>query len=124
MSALNLDTESAHIAERLRNSKTLLVACLCAEWCSTCCEYKSTFWNLANLHPEICFVWIDIETHADWLDEIVIENFPTILIEDKNISHFFGTVIPNITIIERMLVNLTVLPNLQHAPKLRNLLSI
>ncbi len=59
-----------------------LVACLCADWCGTCKDYMSGFAALAARYPGDCFVWIDIETHADRLGEdIDIENFPTVLIQ-------------------------------------------
>ncbi|KVE33403.1 thioredoxin family protein [Burkholderia sp. TSV86] len=121
MPALNLDTDEDRIAERLRNPDTLFVACLCAEWCGTCREYQTTFDTLAAAHPEACFAWIDIETHADRLDELDVENFPTLLIEDASAVRFFGTVLPHAGIVDRMLSDLTALPGVPHAPKLRNL---
>ncbi|WP_323119493.1 thioredoxin family protein [Burkholderia alba] len=122
MPALNLDTDADRIAERLRNPATLLVACLCAEWCGTCRDYRAAFNRLADAHPEFCFAWIDIETHADQLDDLDVENFPTLLIEDQYTVRFFGTVLPHATIVERMLADLSAVPGVPHAPKLRNLL--
>jgi thioredoxin 1 len=119
MPALNLDTDSQRIAERVKDSATLFVACLCAEWCGTCREYKVAFDALAEKHPEVCFAWIDIETHADRFDDLDVENFPTILIEDSVTTRFFGTVLPQASIVERMLVDLTALPGVKGAPKLR-----
>ncbi|AOJ75622.1 thioredoxin [Burkholderia ubonensis] len=124
MPALNLDTDADRIAERLRHPDTLLVACLCADWCGTCREYRVAFDQLADAHPEACFAWIDIETHADRLDDLDVENFPTILIEDANAARFFGTVLPHAAIVERMLSDLTALPGVPHAPKLRNILNV
>jgi thiol-disulfide isomerase/thioredoxin len=122
MPALNLDTDADRIAERLRNPATLLVACLCAEWCGTCRDYRIAFDQLADAHPELCFAWIDIETHADQLDDLDVENFPTLLIEDDHAVRFFGTVLPHAAIVERMLTDLSAVPGVPHAPKLRNLL--
>ena len=119
MPALNLDTDSDRIAERATDSNTLLVACLCAQWCGTCREYRSAFDRLAETHPEVCFVWIDIETHADRFDDLDVENFPTLLIEDGTTTRFFGTVLPHIAIAERLLSDLTALPPAVGAPKLR-----
>ncbi|AHI64825.1 thioredoxin family protein [Burkholderia thailandensis] len=121
MPALNLDTDEDRIAERLRNPDTLLVACLCAEWCGTCREYRAAFDRLADAHPGACFAWIDVETHADRLDDLDVENFPTLLVEDASSVRFFGTVLPHAAIVERMLADLTALPGAPHAPKLRNL---
>lgn len=119
MPALNLDTDGDRIAERIADSDTLLVACLCAQWCGTCREYGEGFDRLADAHPDICFVWIDIETHADRFDDLDVENFPTLLIEDSVTTRFFGTVLPHVSIAERMLSDLTALPSAIGAPKLR-----
>lgn len=119
MPALNLDTDSDRIAERITDSNTLLVACLCAQWCGTCRDYRATFDALADKHPDMCFVWIDIETHADRFDDLDVENFPTLLIEDPVTTRFFGTVLPHGAIAERMLADLTALPGAVGAPKLR-----
>ena len=119
MPALNLDTDAKRIAELVNDSETLFVACLCAEWCGTCREYRTAFDTLADRHPDICFAWIDIETHADRFDDLDVENFPTILIEDSVTPRFFGTVLPQASIVERMLVDLTALPGVKGAPKMR-----
>ncbi|GAB6847020.1 thioredoxin family protein [Paraburkholderia kururiensis] len=124
MPALNLDTDSERIAERVTDPNTLFVACLCAEWCGTCREYRAAFDRLADAHPEICFAWIDIETHADRFDDLDVENFPTILIEDASATRFFGTVLPQAAIVERMLADLTALPGVKDAPKLRPALTM
>ncbi|MFK0377120.1 thioredoxin family protein [Pandoraea sp. NPDC090278] len=95
------------LAAALAGGNKRLVACLCAAWCGTCREYAQTFEQLAAKHPELCFVWVDIETHADWLDDHDIENFPTLLVQDAPQSagqaRFFGPVLPAIGILERML---------------------
>jgi thiol-disulfide isomerase/thioredoxin len=119
MPALNLDHDADTIAERLSNPGTLFVACLCAEWCGSCREYRNGFDALADTYPQACFVWIDIETHADRLDDLDVENFPTILIEDAHATRFFGTVLPHPPIVARMLTDLSSLPGVAYAPKLR-----
>ncbi|HTI16698.1 MAG TPA: thioredoxin family protein [Trinickia sp.] len=124
MPALNLDTDSDRIAERVNDCNTLLVACLCAEWCGTCREYRADFDQLADAHPEMCFVWIDIETHADRFDDLDVENFPTLLIEDGATTRFFGTVLPQIAIANRLLSELTALSGVTGAPKLRPALAL
>lgn len=124
MPALNLDTDSDRIAERVADSQTLLVACLCAQWCGTCREYRPQFDRLADAHPDVCFVWIDIETHADRFDDLDVENFPTLLIEDAVTTRFFGTVLPHIAIAERLLSDLSALPGAVGAPKLRPALAL
>ncbi|AHB75952.1 MULTISPECIES: thioredoxin family protein [Pandoraea] len=100
-------TDRSALAAVLADGKTRLVACLCAAWCGTCREYAQTLETLAARYPELCFVWVDIETHADWLDDHDIENFPTLLVQDASQSagqaRFFGPVLPAIGILERML---------------------
>jgi thiol-disulfide isomerase/thioredoxin len=103
MAILDLDTDAQTIASRLSDPATMLVACLCAEWCGTCREYRVMFETLAQTHPAACFVWIDVETHAEIVDDFDVENFPTILIEDGVSTRFFGTVLPQPRIVERML---------------------
>src|SRR5260364_340404 len=90
MPAYDLDSDARTIAARLAAPDTLLVACLCAAWCDTCRAYRTTFDALAGLYPGICFVWIDIETHADRIETLEIENFPTILIEDAHRARSLG----------------------------------
>ncbi len=122
MPALNLDTDAVAIADRLSRPEIPLVACLCAQWCGTCRDYEVAFGQLADAHPEMCFVWIDIETHADQLDDFDVENFPTILIEDAHTRRFFGTVLPHARIVERMLADLGALRDSSNTPRLRALL--
>ena len=61
---------------------------------------------------------------ADQLDDLDVENFPTILIEDTHTARFFGTVLPHAAIVERMLSDLSAVPGAPHAPKLRNILAV
>src|SRR5260363_107997 len=103
MPAYDLDSDARTIAARLAAPDTLLVACLCAAWCDTCRAYRTTFDALAGLYPGICFVWIDIETHADRIETLEIENFPTILIEDAHRTRFFGVVPAKKRILERLI---------------------
>ncbi|AQV96111.1 MULTISPECIES: thioredoxin family protein [Cupriavidus] len=82
-----------------------LVACLCAQWCGTCRDYLVALTALAARHPDDCFVWIDIETHADALGDVDIENFPTLLVQPASggTPQFYGTLLPHIEVLERML---------------------
>ena len=122
MPVLNPDTDAEQIADRLAAPGTSLVACLCADWCRTCREYRADFARLADGHPDMCFVWIDVEDHSDLLDDLDVENFPTILIQDSITTRFFGTVLPQAAIIERMLIDLSALSQMTGAPELRRAL--
>lgn len=80
MPLLSPDTDADALHARIR-AGDLLVACLCAEWCGTCRSYRATFANLAARYPQHCFVWVDVEDHADALGDLDVENFPTLLVQ-------------------------------------------
>jgi thioredoxin 1 len=81
----------------------LLVACLCADWCGACREYRPLFDSLSIKFPEVRFLWVDVEDEADLIDPIEVENFPTILIAKGQNPLFFGTVLPHIETLERLI---------------------
>jgi thioredoxin 1 len=81
----------------------LLVACLCADWCGACREYKPLFDSLAHKFPNVRFLWVDVEDEADLIDPIEVEDFPTILIASAGNPLFFGTVLPHIETLERLI---------------------
>ena len=81
----------------------LLVACLCADWCGACREYRPVFDSLARKFPNMRFLWVDVEDEADLIDPIEVEDFPTILIAKGQNPLFFGTVLPHIETIERLI---------------------
>lgn len=85
-----------------------LVACLCAAWCRTCDDYRAVMTAAQRTHPGLRFAWIDIEDHADALDDHEgaaedIENFPTLLIAHGDVPHFFGTVLPHAGVLARLI---------------------
>jgi thioredoxin 1 len=81
----------------------LLVACLCADWCGACREYKPLFDSLARKFPNVRFLWVDVEDEADLIDPIEVEDFPTILIAKGEKALFFGTVLPHLETLERLI---------------------
>jgi thioredoxin 1 len=81
----------------------LLVACLCADWCGACREYKPLFDSLAYKFPNVRFLWVDVEDEADLIDPIEVEDFPTILISSAEKPLFFGTVLPHVETLERLI---------------------
>lgn len=83
----------------------LLVACLCAEWCGTCNEYRPLFEQLQKEFPQTVFRWVDIEDESDLVDPIEVDNFPTLLVAGARKVHFFGTVTPHIETLRRMIQN-------------------
>jgi hypothetical protein len=90
------------------NPSRLTVACLCADWCGTCRDYRADF-SLAlaaQAHPgiDIDAVWIDIEDEAELVGAIEVENFPTLLIARGDEVLFFGTVTPHLSTLTRLVL--------------------
>ena len=81
----------------------MLVACLCADWCGACREYRPLFDALTAKFPHVRFPWVDVEDEADLIDPIEVENFPTILIASDAKPLFFGTVLPHIDQLMRLI---------------------
>lgn len=88
-------------------SQDWLVACLCAAWCGTCGSYRQAFNELAQRHPDKCFVWIDVEDQADWVNDIDVENFPTLLVQRQDYPCFFGTMRPDAQQLHKLLLSLS-----------------
>ena len=80
-----------------------VVACLCAAWCDVCKQYRPGFEALGAEHPEQQFVWIDIEDQADLVGDLDVENFPTILIQHRDVVVFYGTMLPEPRQVARLL---------------------
>jgi thioredoxin 1 len=78
------------------------VACLCAGWCNVCGTYRADFEAFAKRHPGVHFAWIDVEDNADLVGDIDIENFPTVLMQRGDVVAFFGTVLPDARVAERI----------------------
>jgi thioredoxin 1 len=82
---------------------TLLVACLCAQWCGTCNDYRPLFDELAKKLPQVRVLWIDVEDQSALVDPVEVEDFPTILIAARARAVFFGTVLPHIQTLQRLI---------------------
>lgn len=85
---------TTHAEADARSKDALLVVCLCAQWCGVCREYRATFDTVAAAHPGVRFEWMDVEDEADVIDNVDIDNFPTLLIGSGTEPRFFGTVMP------------------------------
>jgi thiol-disulfide isomerase/thioredoxin len=63
----------------------LIVACLCAQWCGVCRDWRPDFEALASQFPHARFIWIDVEdaaqTSADALGELEPESFPVCAVQ-------------------------------------------
>ena len=86
------------------SAPSLLVACLCAGWCTACQAYGPVFADLSRQYPRARFAWIDIEEHSDALGEpaLDIENFPTVMLLRGDQPQFYGTVLPHPGTLARM----------------------
>jgi thioredoxin-like negative regulator of GroEL len=79
------------------------VVCLCAAWCRTCDAYRPDLAALAEKARDMRFVWLDVEDDADWIADLEIETFPTLLVLARDTPLFFGTLPPQIGVLERTL---------------------
>ncbi len=82
------------------------VACLCAEWCGTCRDYRPLFEQVAAGHPAVVFTWLDIEDEAELLGELEIGTFPTLLVGEGNRLLFAGALLPHAATLTRLLAGL------------------
>ncbi len=82
---------------------SVLVVCLCAEWCGVCREYRSRFSQLQSSFPQARFLWIDVEDEADLLHPLDVEDFPTLLLAVGQEPRFFGPVTPQAEMLERLI---------------------
>lgn len=83
-------------------ASSLLIACLCAQWCGTCREYRPLFDQLQAEFGAAYFVWVDVEDEADLVDPIDVEDFPTLLIASSGQARFFGTLTPHLETLRRL----------------------
>ena len=102
MQSLTLDSDNRDTIAAAIQGDALTVACLCAAWCGTCSSYRATFEELAARHPDKTFVWIDIEDQADVVGDPDVENFPTLLVQRGDTVAFFGTMLPDGAVAERL----------------------
>ena len=73
----------------------LRVVCLCAAWCGVCADYRAVFDAAsAESGAAAAFAWIDIEDDAGLLDDVDVENFPTLLMARGDRTLFFGPITP------------------------------
>lgn len=90
----------------MKSNREFLVACLCAEWCDTCVTYRPGFLALGERFPRAEFRWIDIEDDAEALEDMEVENFPTILVRRGEETLFYGVMLPHHEHLRRLLEKL------------------
>jgi thioredoxin 1 len=86
------------------------VVCLCADWCRACKDYHGVFWQTADAmvekYPDCRFAWIDVEDQADFVGDLDIETFPTLLVGTETGLNFLGAVTPQAEVLSRLLDSL------------------
>ena len=85
---------------------TWWAVCLCAQWCRVCDEYRGLFEALALQHPQMRFVWVDVEDEDEVAGDLDVETFPTLLIADGNHARFLGPLLPQTQVLARLLASL------------------
>ena len=78
------------------------IVCLCAAWCGTCREYEPTFKQLQQAMPGHRYRWIDIEDEADFIGDVDVETFPTLLVAHEGRLMFAGPVLPRLSDAQRL----------------------
>jgi thioredoxin 1 len=79
---------------------------LCADWCGVCREWRAVFDAAAAAHPDDRFVWVDIEDADELVGDLDIETFPTLLVGVNGRVLFFGTIVPSLQLLTRLLAGL------------------
>ena len=111
MHSLTLELDNRDRLAATLDGDGWVVACLCAAWCGTCSSYRAAFEALAARHPDKTFVWIDIEDQADVVGDLDVENFPTLLLQRRDKVAFFGTMLPDANLADRLVQAQALLPD-------------
>lgn len=82
------------------------VACLCAQWCVVCRQYQAAFTALGAEFVPAQWRWLDIEDEEDLVGDLEIETFPTLLIAQGEQVRFYGPLLPQIGVLQRLLHSL------------------
>ena len=90
----------------MESNREFLVACLCAAWCDTCVAYRAGFLAMAERFPRAEFRWVDIEDDAEAVEDIDVENFPTILVQREGAELFYGALPPQHEHLRRLIQSL------------------
>ena len=93
-----------------RGESTFVVACLCAQWCGVCRDFRAAFDDQASAHPGLRFAWVDVEDEADAMGDVDIETFPTLLVARGGEPLFFGAIPPSGPGLARLIATLRAQP--------------
>jgi thioredoxin 1 len=104
MKSLPLESDNRTQLTEMLTDDSWAVVCLCAAWCDVCSNYRASFDAWAADHTDKHFIWVDIEDQADVVGDLDVENFPTLLIQRGDVIAFFGTVLPDVKMANRLLM--------------------
>jgi thiol-disulfide isomerase/thioredoxin len=82
---------------------SVVVVCLCAQWCGVCRDYVASFAQVQAQFPQARFLWVDIEDEADLLHPLDVEDFPTLLIAVAQVLRFYGPLTPQPETLTRLI---------------------
>lgn len=91
------------MSDTAASTPSLLLVCLCAQWCGVCRDYRSRFEQVRAQYPQAQCLWVDVEDQADLLDPLDVENFPTLLLAVGDEPRFFGPLTPQRETLERLI---------------------
>lgn len=80
------------------------VVAFCADWCLTCKSYLDVFARCSKNNAWASFLWVDVEDHSDFLGDIDIETFPTVMMVHDDKVVFLGAVDPFESVLNKMLL--------------------
>jgi thioredoxin reductase (NADPH) len=88
----------------------LVVLALCADWCGTCRDFHQMLLHLAEARKEIVFAWADIEDDAEFVGDIDVESFPTLVVVRAGQALHYGVSLPQEGLVARMIDTLAARP--------------
>lgn len=101
-----LNFDLALIQQKLQ-AQNKLIACLCANWCDTCVAWQAPFKQLVvdsvQADEKNCFIWIDIDEHAELVANFDLETLPVLLVQDSSGIYFCGAIEPRLSTVKRLL---------------------
>ena len=78
-----------------------LIACFCADWCSSRQAWQNNFSRLAQKFPEDCFVQLDIDKYPDMIVDTDLDILPVMLVQNEDKVYFLGTIKSELSIVEK-----------------------
>jgi thioredoxin 1 len=94
MQPIDVTSQNYQSVHELLDTGTPSVACLCASWCHVCEDFRQTFEASARHNKHCVFLWIDIEDEAALIDDLDIDDFPILMVEDVKGVRFYGSIEP------------------------------